>query len=165
MRSRLQSAWDLSYNIGIHTDASSLLASLSIGRAVERTAASHPTRPFATVVVKDSFGVLKNYGLSSVLCPRVATLRICRWRHEAADLSREVSALAWFALSLGPTAPTTTITTRQKGFLHEPACFHTTCLVVIALCSRSGAMTKQAGGDPNVCRIVDCDAGGSAIPK
>jgi hypothetical protein len=50
---------------------------------------NHPPRPFATVVVKGSFGVTRNYGLPSVLCPGVATCRICRRRHEAADLSRE----------------------------------------------------------------------------
>ena len=42
-----------------------------------------------TIVVNASFGIMTNYGLSSALCPRVATLRICRRRHEAADLSRE----------------------------------------------------------------------------
>ena len=48
-----------------------------------------PTSAVRHVVVKGSFGVMTNYGLSSVLCPRVATLRICRRRREPADLSRE----------------------------------------------------------------------------
>jgi hypothetical protein len=50
---------------------------------------SPPTSAVRHVVVKDGFGVMTNYGLSSVLCLRVATLRICRRRHEAADLRRE----------------------------------------------------------------------------
>jgi hypothetical protein len=48
-----------------------------------------PPRPFATIVVNASLRIMTNYGLSSILCPHVAPLRICRRRHEAANLSRE----------------------------------------------------------------------------
>src|SRR5437868_2822474 len=38
----------------------------------------------------------------------------------------------------------------QKIVLHKAACFDTACLVVIALCCRSVAMTEQTGGNANV---------------
>jgi hypothetical protein len=46
-------------------------------------------RLFATVVVNASFGIITSYGSSSVLCRRVAALRICWRRREAAYFSRE----------------------------------------------------------------------------
>jgi hypothetical protein len=54
---------------------------------------------------------------------------------------------------------------RQKIVLHEAARFDAARLVVISFCSRSSAMTEQTGGNANVRRVVDCDAGGGAIPK
>src|SRR5882757_7687650 len=39
--------------------------------------------------------------------------------------------------------------------LHEAARFDTPRLVVIAFCSRSSAMTEQAGGNANVGRVVN----------
>ena len=49
--------------------------------------------------------------------------------------------------------------------LHDAARLDTARLVVIAFCSRSGAMTEQAGGNANVGRVFDRDARRSAISK
>ena len=49
--------------------------------------------------------------------------------------------------------------------LHEAARFDAARLVVIAFGGRRAAMTEQACGDANMCRVVDRNAGGSAIPK
>ena len=57
------------------------------------------------------------------------------------------------------------IATRQKRVLHKAARLNILCLIVIPLCRRCGAMTKQTASDTDVDRVVNRDAGRSAISK
>lgn len=54
---------------------------------------------------------------------------------------------------------------RENMFLHQTTGLDAAGMVVVALGSRSRAMTEQTAGDADVVRIVDRNAGSGTIPE